>query len=115
EVTLRGKRYAIDGIGMRDRSWGQLRTEANVPAPPVTWMTGPFPRSGISWNVAAHDDPELKPDWAGMFDIPRERLVHDTWVYRDGRLSRLKNVSSLTTRDPPTLRPLSHRLPSAAC
>jgi len=109
-LTLRGKSYSIDGYGMRDRSWGQLRTEANVAAPPFTWMTGTFPDSGISWHVAAHDDPLLKPDWAGMFDVPRERLVHDTWLFRDGRLSRPKDVSSITTRDPQTLRPVVHHV-----
>ncbi len=107
-LALRGKSYAIDGYGMRDRSWGQLRTEANVAAPPFTWMTCTFPKSGFSWHVAAHDDPALKPDWLGMFDIPREALIHDTWLYRDGRLSRLNQVSSITARDPQTLRPLSH-------
>jgi hypothetical protein len=109
-LTLRGTPYKIDGYGMRDRSWGQLRTEVNVPAPPFTWMTGTFPRSGFSWHVAANDDPALNPDWLGMFDIPRDHLVHDTWLYRDGVLSRPKHVSSITTRDPQTLRPLTHRV-----
>jgi hypothetical protein len=109
-LQLRGKPYVIDGYGMRDRSWGQLRTEANVPAPPFTWMTGTFPRSGISWHVAAHDDPDLEPDWLGMFDIPRERLIHDAWLFRDGRLSRPRDVSVITARDPQTLRPVTHRI-----
>ena len=109
-LRLRGQPFAIDGYGMRDRSWGQLRTEANISAPPFTWMTGTFPRAGISWHVAAHDDPELTPDWAGMFDIPRDRLIHDTWLYRDGRLTRPKSVSSITIRDPQTLRPVTHRV-----
>lgn len=43
-LTLRGRSYAVDGYGMRDRSWGQLRSEALMPTPPFTWMTGTFPR-----------------------------------------------------------------------
>src|SRR5579863_4550266 len=47
-VTLRGKSYAIDSYGMRDRSWGQLRPEVNVAGPPFTWMTGIFTAQKIS-------------------------------------------------------------------
>jgi hypothetical protein len=109
-VTLRGKRYEIDSIGMRDRSWGQLRTEALVPTPPFTWMTGSFADQKISWNLAAFDDPDRDPDWKGLFDVSRDEMIHDGWLCRDGELSRLTNASKITRRDPLTLRPLSHEV-----
>lgn len=109
-VTLRGRTYPVDSHGMRDRSWGQLRTEALVPAPPFTWMTGIFAQERLSWNLAAFDDPAKKPDWQGLFTIRREEMVHDGWICRDGELSRLTHASKLTRRDPQTLRPLSHEI-----
>lgn len=109
-VRLRGREYAIDGLGMRDRSWGELRTEALVPAPPFTWMTGSFARAGMSWHLAAFDDPARRPDWLGLFDVTPEELIHDSWLYRDGKLCRLQDASKLTRRDPLTLRPVSQEI-----
>jgi hypothetical protein len=109
-VTLRGRRYEIDSLGMRDRSWGQLRTEAVVPAPPFTWMTGSFAGLDMSWHLAAFDDPARNPDWLGLFEVKPQDLIHDSWLFRDGKLSRLKQASKITRRDPNTLRPVSHEI-----
>lgn len=109
-VTLRGESYAIDSYGIRDRSWGQLRTEGLVPAPPFTWMTGIFPDQNLSWNLAAFDDPDRDPDWKGLFDIDRAEMIHDGWVCIGDRMSRLSNASKITRRAPDTLRPLSHEI-----
>lgn len=109
-VTLRGKTYAIDGYGMRDRSWGQLRTEALVKGPPFTWMTGVFPEENLSWNLAAFDDPTRDPDWKGLFDVNPADTVHDGWVCIGREMSRLTSASKITRRDPMTLRPLSHEI-----
>ena len=109
-VTLRGTTYRIASHGMRDRSWGQLRTESLVPAPPFTWMTGVFAQQGLSFNLAAHDDPDRDPDWKGLFEVDREHMIHDGWVCIGDRMSRLSNASKITRRDPETLRPLGHEL-----
>ena len=109
-VTLRGRTYAIDGFGMRDRSWGELRPEINYPLPPYTWMTGTFPKSRMSWHVCAHDDPRLNPIWSHLYAIEPKDAMHDGWLFRDGELLRLKDVSAFCTRDPDTLRPVSHRV-----
>ena len=109
-LTLRGRSYAVDGYGMRDRSWGQLRSEALMPTPPFTWMTGTFPEKKIAWNVSAFDDPARNPVWAGLFDVKPEHLVHDAWLWRDGELCRLQDVSKITRHDPVTLRPASHEI-----
>lgn len=109
-VTLRGKTYAIDSHGMRDRSWGQLRTEGLVPGPPFTWMTGVFAEQQISWNLAAFDDPARDPDWKGLFEVDREEMIHDGWICIGDKMSRFSNASKITRRDPQTLRPLSHEI-----
>ncbi len=109
-VTLRGKTYEINSCGMRDRSWGQLRTEALVPGPPFTWMTGIFAEQNLSWNLAAYDDPDKHPDWSGLFEVARDETIHDGWVCIGDQMSRLTNASKITQRDPVTLRPLSHEI-----
>jgi hypothetical protein len=87
---MRGRQYEIDSYGMRDRSWGQLRTETVVAAPPFTWMTGTFPGLQMSWNLAAFDDPTRDPDWLGLFDVQPDEVIHDGWLFCDGALSRFK-------------------------
>jgi hypothetical protein len=109
-VMLRGKDYQINGYGIRDRSWGQLRTEALVPAPPFTWMTCTFAGLKMSWHLAAFDDPSRQPDWQGLFEVAPADMIHDSWLYRDGKLSRLRNASKITRRDMNTLRPISHEI-----
>lgn len=109
-VTLRGRSYDIDSIGMRDRSWGQLRSEALIAGPPFTWLTGSFEKSRISWNVAAFDDPTRNPEWKDLFQVDPAHTLHDGWVWRDGELLRFEKASKITRRDPVTLRPLSHEV-----
>ena len=109
-VTLRGNSYRIANHGIRDRSWGQLRTESVVPGPPFTWMTGVFADQKLSFNLAGHDDPDRDPDWKGLFEVDRTAMIHDGWVCIGEEMSRLTNASKITRRDPLTLRPLGHEL-----
>jgi hypothetical protein len=109
-MRLRGREYRIDGYGLRDRSWGELRPEASYPIPPYGWMTGTFPASRISWHVCAHDSPSTQPDWAGRMSVDEERLFKDGWIYRDGKPIRLRSCVQSTVRDPHLQRPLSHRM-----
>ncbi|MET0546051.1 MAG: hypothetical protein ABWZ40_07050 [Caulobacterales bacterium] len=107
-MTLRGRSYEVNSIGMRDRSWGQLRTEAQVSGPPFTWLTGSFEKSRISWNLAAFDDPTRNPDWKGLFDIDPAHTIHDGWIWRDNEMLRFSNAWKTTRRDPANMRPLEH-------
>jgi hypothetical protein len=110
QVKLRGKALEVDGYGLRDRSWGELRPEHPYAMPPYEWLTGTFPGAGWSWHVAAHDDPVRNPDWAGLFEVNQEDVFKDGWVHRDGTLLRLRSASVITKRDPSTLRPVSHEV-----
>lgn len=109
-LTLRGRSYDIDCLGMRDRSWGQLRSEALIAGPPFTWMTGMFQKSRIAWNVAAFDDPARDPEWKHLFKVDPAHTLHDGWVWRDGELLRFTKASKITRRDPVNLCPLSHQI-----
>jgi hypothetical protein len=109
-LRLRGHEYPIDGYGLRDRSWGELRPEHPYAMPPYEWLTGTFPEAGISWHVAANDDPHRMPEWQGLFDVNEADVFKDGWVFRDGELLRLRSASVLTRRDSGTLRPISQEL-----
>jgi hypothetical protein len=109
-LRLRGHAFSIDGYGLRDRSWGELRPEHPYPMPPYEWLTGTFPNSKFSWHVAANDDPRRRPDWLGLFDVKDEDVFKDGWVFQDGELVRLRSASIITVRDPRTLRPVSHEV-----
>jgi hypothetical protein len=110
KLTLRGRNYDIDCYGMRDRSWGQLRTEAKVDSPPIGWLNGTFPESGMSWLIAATDDPGRNPEWLGAFEVGSQNVVHDAWIWRDGVLSRPRSVSKITRRTSELFRPESHEI-----
>jgi len=107
-IVLRGKRYDIDnGYTVRDRSWGEMRSEALLPIPSMSWMTGAF-GDDFAFNVNAFDNPDRKPEWVGKMKLPGASPLNDGWVWSDGVLSHLKKVDKLTTRDPANGRPIAH-------
>jgi hypothetical protein len=106
-ISLRGKEYALDCWGSRDRSWGEPRPENPYPIPPYTWMTGRF-KSGMMWNGGGHDDPARRPDWSRSYRVDPNDAFKDGWVFRGGEALRISDYSKLTKRDPRTRRPLTH-------
>jgi len=108
-MVLAGREYRVDGFGLRDRSWGELRPEHPYPIPPYTWLTGTFAQSKLSWHLCAFDDPAQLPDWLDRMPVP-EKIFREGWVYRDGEMLRLLEGTQLTTRDPQSRRPLTVRV-----
>lgn len=106
KLTLRGAEHAVDCVTVRDRSWGELRPEANVPVPPYTWVTGAFGRD-FAFNIGSHDDPARVPAWLGIVDPP-VRIFKDGWVWSEGEHRRIVSSSKLTRREGPRHAPVSH-------
>jgi hypothetical protein len=104
QLTLRGKRYEVNGFTIRDRSWGQLRPEDAMPLPPMTWMTGVF-NENFMFNCSAFDHPRADPEWNGVFDLPEQAVLKGGWIYRDGRVTEIKTIMKRTVHDPETLYP----------
>ncbi|MET0657575.1 MAG: hypothetical protein ABW110_05385 [Steroidobacteraceae bacterium] len=98
EVVLRGKRYAIDGFHVRDRSWGELRMEEPFQSPPLGWTTGVFDE-GFSFMVTASDDPELNPVWKGRYNIESKDTLKFGWMVVDGTPIAVARIRKLTTYD----------------
>jgi hypothetical protein len=95
EVVLRGKRFAVDGFHVRDRSWGEYRTEQPLSRPPIAWTTGVFDE-GFSFNATGTDDPTLSPIWKGHFDVKSKETLNFWWIIVDGTPTPIASMRKLT-------------------
>jgi hypothetical protein len=104
-VTYQGRKVEFDNLSIRDRSWGERRPEDGHKMPPYTWMNGAF-SDDFAFCISGIDDPERNPNWAGMYDVPREKLMSDAWIYDRGKQLRLTGMSKITERAEDGLRPV---------
>ncbi|ORA07519.1 DUF7064 domain-containing protein [Mycobacterium arosiense] len=104
ELTLRGKTYRVDCAHVRDRSWGQGRSEQHATMPPITWMTGVFSDT-FMFACLAHDHPDLNPDWKGHLEIPGGDPTKGGWIYRDDTLIPIVATRNRVHHDYTTLVP----------
>ena len=112
QLVLRGKPYEVNGFTVRDRSWGQLRSEANQFHPPMAWMTcvfgdGSDGRDAFAFGCTAFDNPETDPDWKGLLEVPGGQTVKGGWIYQDGELTPVVSAVKKTRRNAETLFPES--------
>ena len=66
ELTLRGKRYAIDGFHSRDHSWGEHRNEQPQDIPPLSWLVGVVDES-FAFHSLAFDSRHRHPEWKDLY------------------------------------------------
>lgn len=107
ELSLRGRRYDIDGFFTRDRSWEQLRPETEHPIPPLTWCAAVFDND-LAIHFSGFDDPNLKPDWADAYstDVVGNALRWG-YVFRDGHTYPIVALRKITHRDSDGISPVS--------
>ncbi len=105
ELTLRGKLHKVDCFNIRDRSWGEARSEDLLPIPPVTWMTAVFDENFI-FSCNAMDHPDRNPIWKDAFDIDPDTALKQGWIYKDGALSHIVTAEKLTHYRHDTLVPM---------
>lgn len=103
-VTFEGRTYEVNGYTVRDRSWGQLRREFNVDAPPMAWMTAVF-GDDFAFGATAFDAEEVDPDWKGTLRIPGGDPTRGGWIMRDGVLTPIVSSVKRTVRNRDTLFP----------
>lgn len=103
-VAFEGRTVEFDNLSIRDRSWGERRPEGGHKMPPYTWMNGAF-SNDFSFCISGLDDPERGPNWAGLYEAPREKLMSDAWIYDHGEPLRLARMSKITERADDGLRP----------
>jgi hypothetical protein len=104
-VVYEGTEYKFNNLSIRDRSWGERRPEGGHAIPPYTWMNGAFSED-FAFTIAGFDDPDRNPNWAGMYEVDRDKLVSDAWVYDHGKQLRLTRMSKITERAEDGLRPV---------
>lgn len=105
ELLLNGTTHRIDSYDCRDRSWGQIRSEARgTPAvPPVCWTPIYFGEDLI-FNQVSMEPADTDPWWTGLYDIPAGAPAHYwAWIQVDGELREIKSVRRDVHRYHPTL------------
>jgi hypothetical protein len=95
EIVVRGERFDVDCFAPRDRSWRQVRTEAQGgarPMPPVGWSPMCFGEDLI-FNQISFESPDTEPAWTGLFELPPDKPTHHfAWLYTDGELREITGV-----------------------
>ncbi len=95
ELVVRGERHELDCHAPRDRSWRQVRTEAQggaAPVPPVCWTPMCF-GDDLIFNQISFEPADTDPAWTGLFEIPADKPTHHfAWLYADGELREIASV-----------------------
>jgi hypothetical protein len=106
ELTLRGEHFTVNGYFVRDRSWGEARSERIMPIPVTSWMTGVF-NDDFAFNCNALDHPDLNPVWKPYFDVKPENTLIGGWVWRNGELTAIRAAKKRVHYDLATMIPKS--------
>jgi len=108
-LRLRGEDIQVDGFALRDKSWGEARPEDPLQLPPVHWITCFF-HEDFAVHVVAMEDPDHEPLWTQALEFSKERVDASGrgWVWRDGELTGLAEISLRTDWDRSTGYPTGH-------
>jgi hypothetical protein len=98
ELLLRGKRYDVDGLTIRNRTWGEVRDENHAAIPATSWMACTI-NENFSFLINAMDHPDLDPVWKQDFDVSGDKVLLGGWLYRDGEVVGIKSIRKLTEYD----------------
>jgi hypothetical protein len=98
-LTLAGEPIAVDSMSVRDRSWGQGRSENPAKHPPLDWSVGVLDGGAIAFNILGCDDPDLHPGWAERYGITRDKTLRDGWLYQAGKLQHIVRASQFVQRE----------------
>lgn len=114
EVVVRGERFDVDCLAVRDRSWSQIRREDPGGArrhPPLGWTPMSFGED-LSLNATSVEHPDGDPAWAGIYELDPDRpLHHESWIVRDGEPRRVVDVRrTVHARHPRTFMPVRQDL-----
>jgi hypothetical protein len=96
KLTVRGESLDVDCFAPRDRSWRQVRSEAQggaAPIPAVGWSPMCFGEDLI-FNQISFEPLDTDPAWAGHYDhIPADKPTHHfAWLYTGGDLREITRV-----------------------
>jgi len=106
EIRLGQRHQVVDTYFVRDRSYGQIRSEAPASGPPFGWQAAAFDRD-FSFGILGVEDPRLGPNWAAEFAVPPDKTLFSGWVCREGKVYEVKRLSRLMQREDNGIWPTS--------
>lgn len=108
-LELNGQHYDVDCFAPRDRSWRQVRTEAQggVPVPPVGWSPMYFGEDLI-FNQISFEAADTDPAWKGVYELPEGVATHHfAWLIVDGEQREIVRIRrNVLERQPVTFATL---------
>jgi hypothetical protein len=110
-LRLNGVDHVIGGNFVRDRSWGDARSERPRDLPPATWMVGVF-GADLIFHARAFDDPQAQPDWLGSpVSIERDQRFRWGYLIENGQVNQLSDCRmKRTTRGSDGISPVAFEM-----
>ncbi|MCW3040039.1 MAG: hypothetical protein JWM31_1944 [Solirubrobacterales bacterium] len=109
-LRLRGEEYAVDGLSVRDRSWGEARTEDPAGMSAIHWLVAAFSKD-YAIHVTGLEDPETA-QWRDRFpeDGALAQQMNRGWVWKDGTLRTVTSARIQTEWDVAGRRQAAHEV-----
>lgn len=109
-LRLRGEEFDVNGLAVRDRSWGEARTEDPTGVSGIHWLMAMFD-DDYSVHVTGLEDPDTA-QWRDRFpeDAALSRAMNRGWVWKDGRLLTVTSAHIETEWDVDHRRQKTHRV-----
>jgi hypothetical protein len=107
-LTLRREQHRVDGYAVRDRSWGEARTEDPTGLSGIHWLMAMF-GDDYAIHVTGLEDPATA-QWRARFpeNAGLSQAMNRGWVWKDGRLLTLTSVHIETEWDTGNRRQVAH-------
>lgn len=106
ELVLRGERFDVDCLAVRDRSWLQVRGETPGGVrrhPPLGWTPIAF-GADLALNATSIEAADTDPEWAHVYDVPAGTPTHHAaWIVRDGEAREIVDVRRNVLEYHPTM------------
>lgn len=90
-LEVNGECHDIDCYPVRDRSWSQVRPEAQTPIPPLGWTPICFDGE-LAFNQVGYEAPDTQPEWEGIYDQPDMPPGYYGWILNDGEVREIVDV-----------------------
>lgn len=109
-LRLRGEDHVVDGLSIRDRSWGEARTEDPAGMSGIHWLAAMF-SPDYAVHVTGLEDPESAA-WRDRFgeDPALSRQMNRGWVWKDGQLRTVRSARIQTEWNRPERRQAAHEV-----
>ncbi|MEZ0366029.1 hypothetical protein ACAG26_20345 [Mycobacterium sp. pUA109] len=109
-LTLRGQQYPVDSLAVRDRSWGEARTEDPTVVSGIHWLMAMF-SDDYAIHVTGLEDPATAR-WRDRFlERPAmSQAMNRGWVWQDGVLRTITSAHIQTKWDDSGRRQAAHHV-----